>query len=113
MSTVFVIQKQMRFDREQRMMVPRFTTITQAEQFGTLRYVLPHTADPYDSISTLKFMEESFRDYKDGDFLLLIGNPVFIGLCSVFVSKIPDINVIRYLQWNNRYDEYAIVETVI
>ena len=51
---VYVVQEQMRFDRDSRQMVPRFPSISRATMYGELVYLLSPTAAPFSSESIVK-----------------------------------------------------------
>lgn len=104
--TVFVVQKQMRFDDKLGELVPKFTTLHKAERFGRLDYLLSPSAHPFSPDSVLGDMHEKLRFFGDDDHLLLIGNPVLIGMATAVAARYNDGKV-RFLQWSGRNSEYA------
>lgn len=103
--TVFAIQRQMKFDRERGGLVPRFSGLEKAEHFGSIEFILGPTDDLFDTESYLGKMHSSLSGFCDDDFLLLIGNPVFIGV-SVAIAAYYNDGKVRLLQWSAKNDNY-------
>lgn len=106
--TVYVVQEHRRYDRESGEYVPAHD-LSPAEAFGELRYLLTPTAAPWRPESILEDLWAGLEGFTEGDYLLMVGNPVLIGLAAAVVSEVND-GVIRFLQWNGREQSYTPVE---
>lgn len=110
--TVFVVQQQMKFDKEIGALVPRFSGLDKAERFGPLKYVLPPHAHAFDPEAVIGDMHSSLLDFCDDDFLLLVGNPALIGMVTAVAAHYNDGSV-RLLQWSGRHEEYTEITAKI
>lgn len=110
--TVYAIQRQMKFDRELGELVPRFSGLDRASSFGPIEYILGPTDDLFDSESFLGKMHSSLSGFSDDDLLLLIGNPVFIGV-SVAIAAYYNGGSIRVLQWSAKNEAYYEIKMKI
>ena len=110
--TVFVVQQQMKFDPEKRELVPRFQSITKAERWGNLEYVLSPSAHPFNPELVLGDIHEKLSGFSDEDYLLLIGNPGLIGMCFSIAAHYNDGKV-KLLQWSGRHGNYTEIVTKI
>lgn len=104
---VYVVQKQMRFDRNLGELVPRFD-LEPAEQFGRFVYLLSPSAAPWKPESVLTDLHKRLKDYTDQDYLLLIGNPCLIGFAVAVAAKHNNGRV-NLLQWHGRDRAYLKV----
>ena len=98
MTTVFVVQEMPNHD------------IASAMKFGEMSVLLPsNTQIAFSTIPTVRTLRRKLREYKDGDYLLLTGDPVAIGLaCSIAAFY----NSGRYaaLKWDRRERMYIPVK---
>lgn len=106
MGRVFVIQRQMQLDRERNEFVDRFD-LTPAEEYGELVYLLNSTAAPWKTDTILIDLEEKLQDFTEDDFLLLVGNPVLIGLATAVASS--KVDRVSFLQWSGKDRRYLPV----
>lgn len=104
--TVYAVQRQMRFDQEQKTLVPRFTSINKAERFGEIVYLLSPSAHPFNPDIVLGDIHEKLSGYGDDDHLLLIGNPGLIGMATALAAYYNNGSV-KLLQWSGRNNEYT------
>lgn len=105
---VFVVQKQMRFDREKGELVPKFE-LGPAEEFGELVYLLSPTAGPFNPESILRDLHRILVDYDHTkDHLLLIGNPCLIGWAVSVAAQYGD-GYVATLQWSGKDKKYMSV----
>lgn len=111
--TVFVVQEQHRFDHSIGRLVPKFD-LSPAEQHGRLVYLLSPTASPFSlgSVDTpgtvLAELMDKLQQFGDDDHLLLIGNPVLIGVATAIAADCNDGRV-RLLQWSGKDRRYISV----
>jgi len=106
--SVYVVQKQMRFDDATGELVPRFKTLEKAERFGKLEYLLSPSAHPFNPDHIIGDLHEKLKVFTDEDYLLLIGNPALIGMATVVASHYNEGRV-KLLQWSGRQGDYAEV----
>ncbi len=108
MSKVYVVQNQHRWDGAHQRFVPKFDS-TSAERFGELVYLLSPTAAPFRSEPIIAELQEKLRDYRPGDHLLLVGNPVLIGFAVAIAADANDGHV-DLLQWSGKDQRYIEVK---
>ena len=98
MAKVFIVQEMPNHD------------IAPAMKFGDMSVLLPsNTQIAFSTVPTVRTLRRKLREYKDGDFLLLTGDPVAIGLaCSIAAFY----NSGRYtaLKWDRREKIYIPVK---
>ena len=109
--TVYVVQKQHRWDAYTQDFVPKFD-ITPAEQYGDLDYLLSPKAAPWHSASVLADLHNKLRYYGPEDYLLLVGNPCIIGW-AVAVAAHYNAGSVSLLQWSGREHQYIPVEAKV
>lgn len=107
--TVFVVQKQMRFDHSKGDLVPKFPSITKAEKFGEIVYLLSPTASPFGAQKLVEEMKKKLDSYGNTDYLLLVGNPVLIGMASAIAAD-HNLGLLNLLQWSGRDKDYIPVQ---
>lgn len=105
--TVYVVQKQHKWDRGEGTFVPKFD-LSPAENYGRLEYLLPPTASPFRVVPLIKELHDRLREYTPDDYLLLVGNPVLIGCAAAIAAEYGDGSV-RFLQWSGRDGTYIPV----
>lgn len=110
--TVFVVQQQMKYDKERGELVDRFPLIHKAEQFGELSHILSPSAHPFNPERVLGDIHEALSGFSDDDLLLLIGNPVLIGWCVTVAAHYNEGRV-RALQWSGRHSKYTEITAKI
>jgi len=80
-----------------------------ATNFGDLEFLLPlfsnHTFSTEKTLNTIK---SGLDDFTEEDYLLLIGDPVSIGIATHYAAKKTD--VVKFLKWDNREYTYFPVE---
>lgn len=108
MGSVFVVQNQHRWDAGKQQFVPKFN-LAPAEEYGELVDLLSPTASPFRPQSVLDEIREKLADYGDEDYLLLVGNPILLGL-SVAIAAMANDGRINLLQWSGREQKYIAVE---
>lgn len=110
--TVYVVQKQMRFDQDSGELVPRFNTLDLAEKWGEMKYLLSPSAHPFGTDSVIGDLHEKLKEYTPDDHLLLIGNPALIGMATAIAAHYSGGDV-RFLQWSGRSGDYAEISAKI
>jgi len=108
MSRVFVVQNQHRWDRERQTFIPKFD-LTPAAEYGELVYLLSPTAAPFTPDPVLGELRDKLADFNDGDYLLLVGNPMLIGFATAIAASANNGHV-NLLQWSGKDRRYIAVE---
>lgn len=111
MSKVYVIQKQLVYNKDAGALVSKFD-FSLGEDFGELVFLLSSSAAPFDPDSILLELSEKLKDYSDEDFLLLVGNPCFIGWATAIAAQNNNGNV-KLLQWSGRNKQYIPIDAKI
>jgi len=102
----------MRFDQDKGELVPRFESIEKAERWGDLYYLLSPGQHPFRADLALGDLHEKLVEFSDGDYLLLIGNPVLIGMAVAIAANYNDGRV-KFLQWSGKFKEYSEISAKI
>ncbi len=105
--TVYAVQCQMRKDLVQNKLVPKFD-MTSAEKFGKIETLLSPSASPFNTQPIVDELVEKLKSYNDDDYLLLIGNPILIGLVVATAADFNDGRV-NLLQWSGTKNQYISV----
>ena len=81
-----------------------------AMRYGDMKVLLPsNTQIAFSTVPTVRSLRRKLRDYKDGDFLLLTGDPVAIGLaCSI--AAFYNAGRFTALKWDRREKLYIPVK---
>jgi hypothetical protein len=58
-------------------------------------------------------MRKKLADFSEADCLLLIGNPILIGVAVALASDASECGHVNMLQWNGRESRYTRIESVI
>ena len=111
MSTVYVVQKQMRFDKEKGELVPRFD-LSSALQYGELDYLLSPSAAPWTGETVLPELRKKLASYTREDHLLLVGNPCLIGWVVAIAAQVTG-GYVSLLQWHGKEQRYINIENNI
>lgn len=111
--TVYVVQKPQRRDARTGEIVDLFPGLEKAaREFGEVRYLLSPTAAPWRTESAVRELNEKLQNYGDDDHLLLVGNPVLIGLTVAIAADWNDGRV-TCLQWSGKERRYIVVSAVL
>jgi hypothetical protein len=83
-----------------------------ARQYGELRLLLPDGDIVLSAGPTTRKLQRALKDFCEQDYLLLMGDPVAIGLTCAIAS---DINQGRFkmLKWDRQQHCYFPVEVVL
>lgn len=98
--SVYVVQNHALYNSSTGKMESRFD-LGPAKKFGDLVFLLPPIKVPNDPSSTIKELQEKLSNFSDDDYLLLIGNPCFIGWATTIAAAMNSGNV-KQLQWNGK-----------
>lgn len=107
-SIVYVVQNQHRWDREACVFVPKYD-MASAEEFGQLVYLLSPTAAPFHPAPIIAELKEKLKGYKEGDHLLLVGNPALILAVGALAASYNNGRV-SVLQWSGKDHRYVKIQ---
>ncbi len=110
MKTVYVIQNQMHFDKDKGCYAPRFD-LSAAEEHGELKFLLSPTAAPFYTEEIIEEIREGLKDFSKEDSILLIGNPVLIGITAAIAADI--VGTVQFLQWSGKEKRYIPIKAKI
>jgi hypothetical protein len=108
MGCVFVVQEQFVYDRETGQNIPRFPTITKAEEFGEIKFILDPPAHPFNQQSILGKFHEALSSFSDDDHLILVGNPILLGMATAIAAYYNQGRV-KFLQWSPKGERYVLI----
>jgi len=96
--TVYVVQKP---DKKK--------NILSATEYGELTFILSEEDNiMYEPEIVISEIKDSLQNFNDDDYLLLIGDPVAIGVATHF-ALLSNKNSAKILKWDNReYKYYSI-----
>ena len=103
MSTVYVVQESMRKVQGQ---WRRIHDLTPALIYGKLKILID--GQQYLPLSTQPVIREfktKLMNYSDADYLLLIGDPVLIGLATLIASE-NNRGKVNFLKWDRETAQY-------
>ena len=77
-------------------------------------YVVEKPSDNmmYSPVPTISRIRKKLQDFSDKDYLLLIGDPVAIGVCMHY-ALLNNRSKVKLLKWDNRDYKYNIIEVNI
>lgn len=108
MSKVFVVQDTKWVDPKDGTLKPKFD-FSPAAEFGELVFLLGSNASPFNLPPVLSELQERLKDFGDDDYLLLVGNPVLLGLATAIAADFND-GSINMLQWSGAKRTYISVK---
>lgn len=81
-----------------------------ARDYGPLKFVLDiQTQILFDSDPVVKQMTKVLEKYTSNDYLLLVGDPVVIGIATALAADVTD-GYVKMLKWDRQEKEYYPVE---
>lgn len=111
MSNVYVVQQNVKKNQDG-FMVPRFD-LSKAYEFGSVKIILPHGANPIHSANEIKErLKENLKAYEDDDYIIPVGNPTVIGWAIHYAATYND-GLVKTLQWNGRTNEYEVIKVIL
>lgn len=103
---VYVVQQHTKRDAEGKI-VPKYD-LTPAKKFGELKYLLSSREKP-NPTRVIPLLKTGLLGFTEDDFLLLIGNPLFIAWAGA-LAMIETGGKVRALLWDRRAQDYVCVE---
>ena len=83
-----------------------------AQKYGELILCLPPGDVVLSAAPTLSRLRKKLKDYKDGDYILTMGDPIAIALAGAIASDINNGNV-QFLKWDRQERVYYPVKANI
>ena len=81
-----------------------------ATEFGELKFLLsPRENIMFETEDVVDQIHRKLKDFSDDDYLLLIGDPVAIGIATHYAAVNND-SYVKFLKWDNREYKYYSVE---
>jgi len=81
-----------------------------ASEFGNMKFLLPEFSQIIFSPGPLIFkLRKGLKDFKEGDYLLLTGDPAIIGVACSIVSDITN-GKYNLLKWDKQERKYYPIE---
>lgn len=80
-----------------------------AKRYGEVTFLLGPRAKPYDPEAVIEELREKLKDFGTDDFILPIGNPLFIGWATAIANHFSD--TVAMLYWNRKTRQYSIVDS--
>lgn len=108
--TVYVVQDHRRYNRD----TGEYESVhdlSPAEEYGALRYLLTPTAAPWTADTVLEDLRQGLSEFGPGDYLLLNGNPILIGLATAVAADY--VGTVNFLQWHGRERRYTPVSAQV
>jgi hypothetical protein len=105
--TVYVVQNSNHVNPSTGQLEPKFN-FEPATRFGEIRFLLSPSASPFSLGSVLADLKKNLSTFNNRDFLLLVGNPVLLGLATAIAADYNDGNV-NLLQWSGAKRTYIPV----
>ena len=106
--TVYVVQNPYKWDAQKQELVKKYN-LEPAEEYGDLVFLLSPTAAPFNPTPIIKELKENLTNFTDEDYLLLIGNPVLIGLAVAIAADTNEGNA-KLLQWSGKDKKYLSIQ---
>ena len=108
MRRVFIIQEQTRWDTKLKKAVPRVDT-SLAEDFGEIIVLIGPDTKSHHRQKVLDNLHSKLKNFHDEDYLVLTGNPLFIGL-AVAVAADYNEGRVNFVQWSKSEQAYMPVK---
>ena len=96
MATVWVVQESGRFD------------ISPAQKFGEIKVILPPGDTNFSYEYTTQKIDQALDAAEPGDYLLLTGDPVAIGVATALMYS-KNLGALKFLKWLPRELRYLPV----
>lgn len=80
-----------------------------AEKFGQLKDVFNYsvTGKSYDSDKLIAYARNVLNNWKDGDYLLMVGDPSLCAICLAVALEYDSFGQINILRWNRDTYDYV------
>lgn len=108
--TVYAVHQHMRRSKRSGQLEPAFD-LSPARVFGEIKFLLGPSVSPFEPEPVIRQLEVALQNFSDDDFLLLVGNPILIGLATAVAA---DVNGrVNFLQWSGINQCYRRVQAQV
>jgi hypothetical protein len=108
MRRVFIVQEQTKWNAKLKKSVPRFDT-SLADDFGKVIILIDADLRSHQSGTAIAQLHDKLQDFNDDDYMVLTGNPMFIGLAVTIAADYND-GRINFLQWSKTEQAYMPIK---
>lgn len=106
--TVYAVQRQKKWDSKHGEY--RFVfDLAPTSEFGPIKELLSHAETPFKPDRVLEILNRGLKDFSDQDCLLMVGNPILMGLAFAVAAK-NNGGRVRALQWNRKKQRYIQIK---
>jgi len=88
---------------------PKGKNISSASRFGDLEVLLPDSEITFSTGLATRLLKRRLMNFTNDDFLLLIGNPISIGLCVGMALRLNNGKA-KLLKWDNQDKLYYPID---
>lgn len=82
--------------------------LSDAKKYGSLRAVFGNPKKPYNTGAMISSARRVLRNWKDGDYLLMIGDPTLCAVCMSIITE--DAGIVNVLSWDRNTFQYLPLE---
>ena len=111
MNKVYIPQEPMRFDKATESMVPS-VNLEPAADYGDITICLPPGQVALSTQPTVDRLKECLKDFSDNDYLVAVGDPSLIAICSAIVAE-TNRGKFKLLKWIRDRKQYVQVQVDI
>jgi len=93
---------------------PPEASLEQARKFGPLKVALGKSAEFNHSYKeNIETLRKVFSTFETDDYLMLSGNPIFIGVATSYAADATSDGFIKFLKWDRQAHEYLVFELAL
>lgn len=110
MSRVFVVQRPSYYDKDRKGWVNKYD-LTPALEYGELTFLLrPGNIYPSRLPNAMRTIRKGLEEYTIDDYILLIGDPVAIGMTIMIASRMTGgrANLLKYDRAEKKYSDFMV-----
>ena len=78
-----------------------------AERFGELKDVFSSIGRNYNGDKLIEHARRVLQDWKEGDYLLLVGDPALCAICTAVALEYDAFGEVNILRWNRDDFQYV------
>ncbi len=106
--TVFILQEVLTWDERTSELVPKYN-FSSASSYGRLKVILPEKRSILVPRLAISDIQNALKDFGDEDYILPVGNPVFVAVVGAVASDVND-GRFKVLAWEKRAKAYIEVQ---
>lgn len=82
---------------------------SKAEEFGELKDIYSSMGRTYNGEALIDYARHVLAKAKDGDYLLIVGDPTLCGICTVVMAEVVDkVNLLRWNREDFKYEPLVL-----